>query len=171
MKKIIVALFAVLLLTTPAFAEMKIAYVNLQKALNDSVAGAQAKSEIAAQAKEYETEFKIKQAAFLKLKNELEKQGALLSDTAKAEKIKEYQTQVASLQKFQNDARRKLQQEDEKRTQAILKELSAILKKFGKDGDYSMIIERSEGGLIYVADNMIDLTVQLIEAYDKSKKK
>jgi len=171
MKKIIVALFAVLLLTTPAFAEMKIAYVNLQKALNDSVAGAQAKSEIAAQAKEYETEFKIKQDAFLKLKNELEKQGALLSDNAKAEKIKEYQTQVASLQKFQNDARRKLQQEDEKRTQEILKELSTILKKFGKDGDYSMIIERSEGGLIYVADDMIDLTVQLIEAYDKSKKK
>ena len=171
MKKIIVALFAVLLLTTPAFAEMKIAYVNLQKALNDSVAGAQAKSEIAAQAKEYETEFKIKQDTFLKLKNELEKQGALLSDNAKAEKIKEYQTQVASLQKFQSDARRKLQQEDEKRTQEILKELSAILKKFGKDGDYSMIIERSEGGLIYVADDMIDLTVQLIEAYDKSKKK
>ncbi len=171
MKKIIIALLAVFLLSTPAFAEMKIAYVNLQKALNDSAAGAQAKNEIAAQAKEYETEFKIKQDAFLKLKNELEKQGALLSDTAKAEKLKEYQIQIAALQKFQNEARRKLQQEDEKRTQAILKELSDILRKFGKDGKYSMIIEKSEGGLIYVDDGMIDLTVQLIEAYDESKKK
>lgn len=171
MKKIIIVLLAVLLLATPAFAEIKIAYVNLQKALNDSVAGAQAKSAIAAQATEYETEFKIKQDTFLKLKNELEKQGALLSDNAKAEKIKEYQTQVANLQKFQNDARRQLQQEDEKRTQAILKELSVILQKFGKDGNYTMIIEKSEGGLIYVADNMIDLTIQLIEAYDESKKK
>ena len=171
MKKIIIALLAVFLLSTPAFAEMKIAYVNLQKALNDSATGAQAKSEIAAQAKEYETEFKIKQEAFLKLKNELQTQGALLSDTAKEEKLKEYQTQVADLQKFQNDARRKLQQEDEKRTQEILKELSEILRKFGKDGGYSMIIERSEGGLIYVADDMIDLTIQLIEVYDESKKK
>ncbi len=171
MKRMIVALLAVFLLSTPAFAEMKIAYVNLQKALNDSIAGSQAKSEIAAQAKEYETEFKIKQETFLKLKNELEKQGALLSDTAKAEKLKEYQTQVAGLQKFQNEARRKLQQEDEKRTQAILKELSVILQKFGKDGDYSMIIERSEGGLIYTSDDMIDLTVPLIEAYDATKKK
>jgi len=171
MKKIIITLLAVFLLSTPAFAEMKIAYVNLQKALNDSAAGAQAKSEIAAQAKEYETEFKIKQDTFLKLKNELEKQGALLSDVAKAEKLKEYQTQIAALQKFQNEARRKLQQEDEKQTQAILKELSDILRKFGKDGNYSMIIEKSEGGLIYVADDMIDLTVQLIEAYDESKKK
>jgi outer membrane protein len=171
MKKMMIALLAVLLLATPAFAEVKIAYVNLQKALNDSVAGAQAKSEIAAQAKEYETEFKIKQDKFLKLKNELEKQGALLSDNAKAEKIKEYQTQVASLQKFQTDARRKLQEEDGKRTQAILKELSAILQKFGKDGKYTMIVEKSEGGLIYVDSNVIDLTVPLIEAYDASKKK
>ena len=171
MKKIIIALLAVLLLSAPAFAEMKIAYVNLQKALNDSVAGAQAKSEIAAQAKEYETEFKIKQDAFLKLKNELEKQGALLSDNAKTEKIKDYQTQVANLQKFQNDARRKLRQEDEKRTKEILKELSAILQKFGKDGNYTMIMEKSEGGLIYVDDDVIDLTIPLIEAYDKSKKK
>ncbi len=171
MKKIIIALLAVLLLSAPAFAEMKIAYVNLQKALNDSVAGAQAKSEIAAQAKEYETEFKIKQDAFLKLKNELEKQGALLSDNAKTEKIKDYQTQVANLQKFQNDARRTLRQEDEKRTKEILKELSAILQKFGKDGNYTMIMEKSEGGLIYVDDDVIDLTIPLIEAYDKSKKK
>ena len=82
MRKIIFVLLATFLLSTPAFAEMKVAYVNLQKALNDSVSGAQAKVKIAAQAKEYETEFKIKQEAFLKLKNELEKQGALLSDTA-----------------------------------------------------------------------------------------
>jgi len=141
MKKIIIALLAVFLLSTPAFAEMKIAYVNLQKALNDSSAGAQAKSEIAAQAKEYETEFEIKQGAFLKLKKELETQGALLSDAARTEKLTEYKTKVAGLQQFQNDARRKLQQEDEKRTQAILKELSDILRKFGKDGNYSIIIE------------------------------
>ena len=55
--------------------------------------------------------------------------------------------------------------------QEILKELSEILKKFGKDGDYSMIIERSEGGLIYVAENIDDLTEKLIKAYDASKKK
>jgi len=171
MKRIIIALLAVFLLSTPAFAEMKIAYVNLQKALNDSAAGAQAKIEIAAQAKEYETEFTIKQDAFLKLKNELEKQGALLSDAAKTEKLEEYKTQIAALQKFQNEARRKLQREDEKQTQAILKELSDILRKFGKEGNYSMIIEKSEGGLIYVDDDMIDLTVHLIEAYDESKKK
>jgi outer membrane protein len=169
MKKLVVALLAVLLLSTPAFAETKIAYVNLQKALNDSKAGAQAKSDIAAQAKEYENEFKIKQGEFLKLKSELEKQAALLSDNAKQEKIKEYQKSGEELQKLQNDVRRKLQQEDEKRTQLILGELSTILQKFGKDGGYTMILERSEGGLVYVAESVVDLTDDLIKKYDASK--
>jgi outer membrane protein len=170
MKKIIIALTALLLLSVPAFAANKFAYVDLQKALNLSKAGAQAKSEIAELAKKYETEIKIKQGEFLKLKGELEKQAALLSDAAKQEKIKEYQQNAAALQKFQQDAQRKLQQEDGKRTQEILKELTAILDKFGKEGKYTLIFERSEGGLVYIDEKLDDLTEKLIKAYDESKK-
>lgn len=170
MKKIVIALVALLLLSAPVFASTKIAYVDLQKALNLSKSGAQAKSDIAAQAKEFETEFKIKQGEFLKLKGELEKQAALLSDSAKEEKVKEYQKSAGELQKFQKEVQRKLQQEDGKRTQLILKDLSEILQKIGKDGGYSMILERSEGGLVYIAENINDLTDELIKAYDKSYK-
>lgn len=170
MQKIVIALVAILLFAAPAFAGMKIAYVDLQKALNLSKSGAQAKIDIAAQAKELETEFKIKEGEFLKLKSELEKQAALLSDSAKQEKIKEYQQKAGDLQRFKQEAQRKLQQEDGKQTQSILKDLAVILKKFGKDGDYTMILERSEGGVIYVADSVDDLTDKLIKAYDKSYK-
>ena len=170
MKKIILALTVLLFLSVPAFAANKFAVVDLQKALNLSKAGAQAKSDIAAQAKEFETEFKIKQGEFLKLKGELEKQAALLSDTAKQEKFKEYQQRAEALQKFKEGAQRSLQQEDGKRTQEILKELTVILEKFGKEGKYTMIIERSEGGLIYVDEKIDNLTDKLIKAYDASKK-
>ncbi len=169
MRKIIGILFVLLLLCAPAFSATKIAYVDLQKALNQSKVGAQAKADIAAQAKEYENEFTIKQGEFLKLKSELEKQAALLSDTAKEEKIKEYQQRAAALQKFKVEAQRKLQKEDSVRTQAILKELKVILEDFGKKGDYTLIIEKSEGGLLYTADGVDDLTDKLIEVYDKSK--
>ncbi|MEE4252464.1 MAG: OmpH family outer membrane protein [Desulfuromusa sp.] len=170
MKKIIIALTALLLLSVPAFAANKFAYVDLQKALNLSKAGVQAKGEIAELAKKYETEFKIKQGEFLKMKGELEKQAALLSDTVKQEKIKEYQENATELQKFQQDAQRNLQQEDGKRTQEILKDLTAILKKFGTEGKYTMIFERSESGLVYVDEKLEDLTDELIKAYDESKK-
>lgn len=170
MKRFTIVLVALLLFVTPAFAEMRIGYVDLQKALNLSKAGAEAKSEIAAQAKEYEIEFKIKEGEFLKLKGELEKQAALLSDSAKQEKLQVYQKSVADLQKFQQDAQRKLQQEDGKLTQVILKDLSVILETMGKEGKYSMILERSESGLVYIAEDINDLTDDLIASYDKDYK-
>ncbi len=168
MKKIVVALMALLLLAAPALADTKIAYVDLQKALNLSKAGAQAKSDIGVQVKKYEAEFKTKQEKLMKMKGELEKQAVLLSDSAKAEKEREFQKNVVDLQRFQKDVKQELQQQDAELTKQILNELYVVLQKIGKDGSYTMILEKNEGAVIYAAEN-IDLTNELIKAYDASK--
>lgn len=168
MKRIIVALIAVLMLAAPALAETKIAYVDLQKALNLSKAGVAAKSEIAAQVKKYEDEFKEKQESLQKLKTELEKQAVLLSDSAKAQKEREFQQNVKELQRFQKDVKEDLQLKDSEHTKRILNELFEILQKLGKDGGYSMVIEKNEGAVIY-ADESVDLTDELIKAFDAKK--
>jgi len=165
MKKLVAALIAVLLLAAPALAEVKIGYVDLQKALNSSKAGVAAKKEIGEQVKKFEAEFKAKQDELLKLKADLEKQAVLLSDSAKAQKERDYQQNVKDLQRFQKDAKDDLQQRDAAHTKRIINELYKVLQKLGKDGGYTMILEKSQGGVIY-ADSAIDLTAQLIKAYD-----
>lgn len=165
MKRMMIALMAVALLAAPAFAEVKVAYVDLQKALNMSQAGASAKEEISAQVKEYEAEFKNKQDQLMQMKNELEKQGALLSEAARSEKEREYQQQLKDLQRFQKDVQEELQQKDSAHTKRILNELYEILQQLGEEGGYTLILEKNEGAVIY-ADASIDLTDALIEAYD-----
>jgi len=170
MKKLIVSLIAVLLLATPALAaDVKVACVDLQKALNLSKAGKLAKQEISEKVKKYEAEFKSKQDDVLKLKSELEKQAVLLSDSAKAQKERDYQQNVKELQRFQKDVKDELQQRDADHTKRILNELLEILQKLGKDGGYTMILERNEGAVVY-SNPAIDLTDELIKAYDASKK-
>ena len=168
MNKIIVTLIAVLLLAAPALAETKIAYVDLQKALNLSKSGVEAKQQIGVQVKSYEAEFKAKQDDLLKLKEELEKQAVLLSDSAKAQKEREYQQNVKELQRFQKDIKDELQQRDGELTKRILNDLFEILQGLGKEGGYSMVLEKNEGAVIY-ADESVDLTDELIKAYDASK--
>lgn len=168
MNKIIIALIALLMLAAPALAETKIAYVDLQKALNLSKAGVVAKNEIGAQVKKYEAEFKEKQDALQKLKTELEKQAVLLSDSAKAQKERDFQQNVKELQRFQKDVKEELQLKDTEATKRILNELFEILQKLGKDGGYHMVIEKNEGAVIY-ADESVDLTDELIKAFDASK--
>lgn len=168
MKKIILVLVALLLMVAPALAEIKIGYVDLQKALNLSKAGVAAKNEIATQVKKYEDEFKAKQEELQKMKTELEKQAVLLSDDAKAQKERDFQQNVKDLQRFQKDIKEELQQKDTDFTRKILNELFEILQKVGKDGGYSMIIEKNEGAVIF-ADESIDLTDELIKAFDAAQ--
>ena len=169
MNKIIVSLIALMLLAVPALAETKIAYVDLQKALNLSKTGVEAKQQIGVQVKKYEGEFKAKQDELMKLKEELEKQAVLLSDAAKAQKEREFQQNVKELQRFQKDIKEELQQRDAELTKRILNELFEILQTIGKNGSYTMILEKNEGAVIF-ADANIDLTDELIKAYDASKK-
>lgn len=168
MKRFILFTLAVLLMATPAFAEMKVGYVDLQKALNLCKAGKEAKGTISALVKKYEDEFKTKQEDLLKLKNNLEKQAALLSADARKEKEREYQQEVKELQRFQKDVKEELQQKDADHTKRILNELFETLKTIGKNGQYTMILEKNEGAVIY-ADESIDLTDQLIKQYDAGK--
>lgn len=168
MKRIIVALIAMLLLAGPAFSETKIAYVDLQKALNLSKAGVAAKNQIASQVKKYEAEFKTKQEELQKLKTELEKQAVLLSDSAKAQKERDFQQNVKELQRFQKDVKEDLQQKDADATKLILNKLFEILQKIGKEGGYQMVIEKNEGAVIY-ADETVDLTDELIKAFDAAQ--
>ncbi|HEY5673722.1 MAG TPA: OmpH family outer membrane protein [Malonomonas sp.] len=169
MNKIIVSMIALMLLAVPALAETKIAYVDLQKALNLSKTGVEAKQQIGVQVKKYEGEFKAKQDELMKLKEELEKQAVLLSDAAKAQKEREFQQNVKELQRFQKDIKEELQQRDAELTKRILNELFEILQTIGKNGSYTMILEKNEGAVIF-ADANIDLTDELIKAYDASKK-
>jgi len=118
--------------------------------------------------KKYEAEFKDKQQALLQKKDELQKQAALLSDSAKAEKEREYQQEVKDLQRFQSDVKEELQQRDAEHTQRILNEMNKILQQLGEQGGYSMILEKNEGAVLYAVE-AVDLTDELIEAYDEGK--
>jgi outer membrane protein len=168
MRKGLLILAVMFLLVSPALAAQKIAYVDLQKALNLSQEGSKAKQDISALVKKYEAEFKDKQQALLQKKDELQKQAALLSDSAKAEKEREYQQEVKDLQRFQNDVKEELQQRDADYTKRILNEMNEVLQQLGEKGGYSMILEKNEGAVLYAVE-AVDLTDELIEAYDKGQ--
>ncbi len=164
MKKISVLVLALLMLALPAFAQ-KIGYVDLQRALNLSKAGVAAKQQMTEEVKKYEGEFKSKQDEVLKMKADLEKQAALLSDSARAEREREYERRVTDLQRFQQDIQEDLQRKDAEYTSRIINELFDVMQKLGAEGGYAMVIEKNEGAIVF-ADPEIDLTDALIKAYD-----
>lgn len=158
------------LTVSSAFAENKIAYVDLQKALNFSAEGKAAKETISAKVKEFEGEIEGKKAELQKLKDELEKQAILLSEQARSDKERDYQQKLKDFQRFTKDAQDELQRSDADYTRQILEKILKVVQEVGKKEGYTVILEKSESSLLY-ADGKIELTDKIIKAFDAQQEK
>jgi len=147
----------------------KLGYIDMQKALNLSDSGKEAKEQLAAKVKKYQDEINVKQEELKKLKDDLEKQSVLLSETARSNKEKDYQQKLKEFQRFTKDAQDELQAKDEEFTKKIIEELEKVIQDYGRKNGYSFIFIRNEG-MIYV-DDKADVTDDILKLFNASRKK
>ena len=168
MKQFVVLLLVCLgLVATPVMAEtQKIGYVDLQKALNLSTAGKEAKEKIKAKVQTYDAEVRQRQEELKKLKDDLEKQAMLLSEEARNAKERDYQQKVKDYQRFTKDIQETLQQTDADLTRKILESLLKVVQEVGKSEGYTIVLEKTESSIVY-ADESIDISDEVIKAFDK----
>ena len=150
-------------------ADTKIGYIDMQKAINSSEAGKEAKDQLATKVKKFQDEINVKQEELKKLKDELEKQGMLLSESARANKEKDYQNKLKDFQRFTKDAQEELQGKDEELTRKILGDMEKVIRDFGKKNGYTFIFVRNENMLF--ADEKADLTDEMLKLYNADRKK
>jgi outer membrane protein len=148
---------------------LKIAYVDIQKALNLCEAGKSAKKQITLEVERMRKNFAGKQKELEKVKEDLEKRGLVLSEAAREEKARDYQAKTRDLQRMERDYQEELQRKDRELTESILRKLEVVVKKMGEDGKYTLILERNQGGIIYASD-ALDLTDELIKIFDQKGK-
>ncbi|WP_303720432.1 OmpH family outer membrane protein [Malonomonas rubra] len=151
-------------------AEMKIGYVDLQKALNMSSSGKAAKEKMKAKFKDYDADVQKKQDELKKLKDDLEKQAMLLSTEARAAKERDYQQKVKDYQRMTKDIQEELQQADQDYTRKILEEIFKVVQSLSKQEGYTLVLEKTESSILYASDS-IDLTDRVIQTYDKQSGK
>jgi outer membrane protein len=171
MKKVLLAISMILYAGIAFGAEkpVKIGYVDLQKALNESDAGKEAKTSFNKRVEELQKVLDEKQNELKKLQDEMEKQKGLLTPEARAEKEKVYQQKLKDVQRFAKDSQEELQQKDAELTKKILKDLRDVIKKIGTDEGYTIILERGEALILFAAEG-VDITERVIKAYNKTKK-
>lgn len=171
MKKILfLLLLTFFTAATVSAADTKIGYVDLQKALNNCEAGKVAKEKISVKVKEYETQIDLKQKDLKKMKDDLDKQGLILSEDKRAAKKRDFDQKIKDLERFTKDIQDELQQQDGEFTRQIITDFSKIINDLGAKEGYTAILEKTESALLY-ADPKADLTDRAIKAYDASLKK
>lgn len=158
-------LMAAVLLPSAAFAQTKIAYVDLQKALNQVNEGKSAKAKLKKDFDKKQKELDKKQDRVKKMKDELERGAMMLSDDAKRAKAMELQKSMYELQQLYLNLQGELSQAEAKATKKIFDKMGKILEKIGKEKGYDLILEKTESSVLYAKSGM-DVTSELVKRYN-----
>lgn len=147
-------------------SDYKLAFVDLQKALNLSKAGQDAKEKFAKEVEEAEEKLALKQEELKRLKEVLEKQSALLTEETLKEKERDYQAKLRDFKRLYEDSQNELKLQDNEAVKAILEELVTVTQTYGQEKGFTFIFEKSESALLF-ADEAMDVTEAIIKIYDQ----
>jgi outer membrane protein len=148
---------------------LKIAYVDMQRALNQCEAGQEAKKLMTGEVEKMQKNLVAKQKEVEKLKEDLEKRGSVMNEIVRREKERDYQAKLRDLQRMQRDFEEDLRRKDREITDRVLRDLEKIIKKMGEDGKYTMILERNQPTIIYIS-GALELTDEVIKIANQKPK-
>jgi outer membrane protein len=152
----------------PARADVKLAYVDVQRALNECNAGKRAKVQFQQRIQVVEAKLQKEQNEVQALKSELEQKGMLMKPDQRQNLQDQYMTKLKDLDRKYKDSRDELQQKDNEVTGKIIHDLAQIIRTIGERDGYTMVMEK---GSILWGTPGIDITDQVIRAYDATHAK
>lgn len=161
-------LLAALMLASMApklHAQVRVAVVDLQRALNETEDGRRAKTQLKRLFKSRQKALDDKQNELKKMKEDIEKQKNVLSQPALQKKLEAYQQAFVELQTVYVDYQRELASKEAELTKVIIERMESILRHLGQTEGYTLILERGEAGVMWVPSNL-DVTDTVIQHYN-----
>lgn len=144
---------------------LKIAVVNMQRALNEVEDGKRAKDALKREFEEKQKQLEILKSDLKKMREDLEKQKLVSSEEVMQTKAKEFQDKFLDLQNKAQQYEQDLKTRENESVQAILLDLRDLVQsKAAKDG-YDLVFENSQEIILYSAKTA-DITSEVISAYN-----
>jgi len=161
-----VVFFAAFGATSGFAADYKVGVMNVQKIVIACDAGKAAKERFEKKMNDLKVGFKEEEDGLKKLQAEIKKKSSAWSEEKKAEKIREFKKNGREFQAKTEDARFEMKQLQDKELEPILKALEIVVKKYGKDNGYTLILD-SKNGVIFF-DDKIEISDLIIKKLNKA---
>lgn len=147
----------------PAQAEVKLAYVDIQRALNQCQAGKRARITIRGEAEQAQAKLQKEQSQVQALKDELDKKGMLMPPDQRQNLEDQLGHKLRAFQDDVKNERDELRQRDNELTSAIVRDLATVVRQLGEKSGYTMVMEK--GGLLWGIPSA-DITDEVVRTYD-----
>lgn len=155
---------ALAVLPLAARAEMKLGYVDLQRALNEVDEGKVAKALLKKDFDEKQKQLDGKKSEFDKAQADFEKQSVVMSEQARKDKAQDLDRRARELQALFVQLQKDLSERERDVTRGIFDKMATIVREIAEADGVTMVFEKG-GGIVY-APPSLDLTNELIRKYN-----
>ncbi|MBK7863047.1 MAG: OmpH family outer membrane protein [Archangiaceae bacterium] len=154
-----------LLLAAPAFADLKVGYVDLQRALTEVHEGIAAKTKLKADLDKKKADFEAEQNKLRQDKEVLDKQGPMMSEEVRNQKFAELQKRLFDLTQRAEKLQMEMAQNEQRELKKIFEKMDPIIASFAQRDGLTMMFEKTDSGLVY-APASLDYTNELVRTYN-----
>jgi len=167
-RKLIIFFILPFLYFTPSISnDLKIAYVDMSKIINESSAGKNLTEQIKSLNTSNVNKYKKKEKELIIMEKDLLKKKNILSKEDFEAKVIALQT---TIKKFKNDinvSRRDVESKRNKGTAKIFKFLNSILTDYSSKNSITLVLQKKN---ILIAKSELDITSQILELLNKKVK-
>jgi outer membrane protein len=152
-----------------AFAAEKIGVINIREIIQNSIAGKKATEDLRSLAEKRSAPIKSLENELKKMKDELDKQGSIVTQDARRDREEAYQKKLRDYQLLVNDTNAELQKRDQEVFQKLMPEILKVVRAIAEKENYTLVIDIATMPVPFHAKE-IDFSKKVIEEYNKTKK-
>ena len=154
--------------TNTSFAADKIGFINMQQIIQGSAAGKKAAEDFKKFLGKKQEGIKAAENEVKKLKDELDKQGAVMTASARSDKEAAYQRKMRDYQILVDDTNKELQKRDQEYSQKLIPEILKVVRTIAEREKYTLILDISTMPMPY-HDKANDISRKVIEDFNKAQ--
>jgi outer membrane protein len=145
--------------------DLKVGYVDMQRAVAETEDGRKAKAQLKKVFDQKQKELDEQQEDFKKAKEDLDKKRSLMAADKIREKEEELAKKFEKVQQSYLRHQKDLQEKEGEAMQKILERMQRIIGGIAQSENFTMIFDRGQAGLIFAKPHL-DLTNELIRRYN-----
>ena len=154
--------------TNTSLAADRIGFINMQTIIQNSNAGKKAAEDFKKLFARKQESIKTMENEVKKLKDELDKQGAVMTASARGDKEAAYQRKMRDYQILVDDTNKELQKRDQEYSQQLIPEILKVVRTIAEKEKYTLILDVSTMPLPYF-DKAGDISRKVIEDFNKTQ--
>lgn len=159
------ALSLALSLAPAARAELKLGYVDFQRAIKEVEEGKATGAVLKRDADEKQKQLNGRMEELKRLQEDLQKQAQILTPEARAAKAAEVERKMMETQEIYMRLQQELSGKEREAMRPLADKMTGVAREIAEGEGFTMIFDRESAGLVY-APSALDLTNELIRKYN-----